>query len=95
MVTNDTREAVSGKVTVTDVGSGKVVFKGRYEVGPTGREVIARIPEREGQGILKIDYTGRGGESLNNHYLYGKAPFSLKEYRNLLKKTGIFELKQK
>ena len=92
VVTNDTREAASGEVTVTDVGSGKVVFKGKYEVGPNGREVIARLPERSGQGIFKIDYTGRGGESLHNHYLYGKAPFSLKEYRNLLKKTGMFEL---
>ena len=93
VVINDTREAASGELSVTDVKSGKVVFKGKYEVGPNGREVIARIPERNGQGIFKITYTGRGGETHGNHYLYGKAPFNLKEYRDLLKKTGLFEVK--
>ena len=93
VVVNDTREAASGDVSVTDVKSGKVVYKGKYDVGPNGREVLAQIPERDGQGIFKISYSGRGGETLYNHYLYGKAPFNLKEYKNLLKKTGMFEVK--
>ena len=91
VVTNDTREAVSGKVKVTDVKTGKTVFSGEYSVGANGSSVIAKIPEREGQGMFKIEYSGRDGASLCNHYLYGKAPYSLKEYRSLLKKTGMFE----
>ena len=93
VVVNDTREAVSGKITVTDVKNGQVVFKGGYEVDPNGRKVIARIHERNAQGIFKITYTGRGGETLGNHYLYGKAPFNLEEYRFLLNKTGLYEIK--
>ena len=93
IVVNDTREAVSGEITVTDVKNGQVVFKGGYEVGPNGRKVIARIHERNARGIFKISYTGRNGETLGNHYLYGKAPFNLEEYRNLLNKTGLYEVK--
>ena len=92
VVVNDTREAVSGEVTVTDVKSGKEVFKGKYEIGPNGREVLSRIPERNGQGIFKITYTGRDGKPLGNHYLYGKAPFNLKDYRKLLSKAEVYNV---
>ncbi|MGN0202396.1 MAG: glycoside hydrolase family 2 protein [Candidatus Cryptobacteroides sp.] len=93
VVANDTRKDACGKVTVTDVRSGQVVFKGEYAVAANGRQTIARIPEREGQGIFKIAYTGRDGENLENHYLYGKAPYDLKEYRKLLKQTNMFNVK--
>ena len=92
VVVNDTREAVSGEVTVTDVKSGKEVFKGKYEIGPNGREVLSRIPERNGQGIFKITYTGRDGKPLSNHYLYGKAPFNIKDYRKLLSKAEVYNV---
>ena len=69
------------------------MFKGGYEVEANGKTVVAMIPERQGQGIFKISYTGRGGEKLENHYLYGKAPYDLKEYRKLLKKTKMFNVK--
>ena len=92
-VANDTRSDVSGTVTVTDVKTGNVVFKGSYEVVANGRKEIASLPQRQGQGIFKISYTGRAGERLENHYLYGNAPFDLKEYRSLLKKTKMFEVR--
>ena len=76
-----------------DVKTGNVVFKGSYEVAANGRKEIASLPQRQGQGIFKISYTGRAGERLENHYLYGNAPFDLKEYRSLLKKTKMFEVR--
>ncbi len=93
VVANDTREDCTGKVTVTEVKSGKKVFEGEYSVAANGRTVIATIPARDGQGIFKICYTGRGGEELSNHYLYGTAPFKLDEYRDLLKKMKMFDIK--
>ena len=93
VVTNDTRKPVKGSVTVTDVKGGKVVFKGEYEVEANGRVTLARLPLPGGQGVLKIAYTGKDGEKLQNHYLYGEAPFNLKEYKTLLKKSGMFEVK--
>ena len=52
---------------------------------------IARLPEMKGQGILLIEYTTPEG-SFKNHYLYGRAPFKLDEYRKLLRKTKIYDL---
>ncbi len=92
VVVNDTMEEVSGDVKVTDVGSGKVVFKGRYSVEANSKSLINSLPERTGQGVFKIEYTGRDGEKLENHYLYGKAPFKLKEYKSLLARTQMFNL---
>lgn len=93
VVANDTRKAERGSVTVSDVASGKVVFRGEYVVGANGRATIAAIPEMQGQGIFKISYTGKDGAQLENHYLYGNAPYDLKEYRRLLKKTNMFNIK--
>ena len=80
-------------MTVTDVKTGKSVFKGKFTVEANGRTKVASLPEPAGQGIYKITYTGRDGVRAENHYLYGKAPFSLKEYRTLLRKTGMFNVK--
>jgi len=95
VVANDTREPASGKVTVKDVRSGRTVYKGSYEVEANGRSLVASIPEMQGQGILMISYEGRNGEKLQNHYLYGKAPFNLKEYKELLSRTGIYGTRKK
>ena len=88
-VVNDTRKPVSGKVEVKDLDSGKTVYKGKYDVAANGRTVITHIPERDGQGMFLITYTGENGETLKNHYLYGDIPFNLDQYRDWLDKTGI------
>lgn len=93
IVANDTLSPQSGSVSVVDVKSGKKVFEGRYNVAANGRALIASIPVEAGQGLYKISYTGRDGEALSNHYLYGEAPFDLKEYRSLLKKSKLYEIK--
>lgn len=82
---NDTRAEHSGSIKVTDVASGKAVYKGSFTVPVNGRNVVAGIPEKEGQGLLKIEYTVDGA-SYTNHYLYGKAPFSLSDYRSWISK---------
>ena len=95
IVANDTRDDAEGEITVSDVKTGKKVFKGKYSVKSNGKTMVARIPVIEGQGILKISYTGKNGEMNENHYLYGKAPFSLKEYHSLLEKAGMFDVVSK
>ena len=91
VVANDTRRPCKGNVTVSDVESGKTVFKGKYRVEENGRTEIARIPVPKGQGMLLISYTGEDGTKLSNHYLYGAPPFKLDEYRRWLGKTGIYK----
>lgn len=88
---NDTRQSAGGHVTVTDAASGRKLFEGGYTVPANARSEIARIPEMEGQGILIITYTTPEG-ALKNHYLYGKAPFKLDEYRRLLRKTDMYPI---
>lgn len=87
---NDTREPKNGKVTVTDVISGKVYYKGDFSIDVNGKTIISQIPEIQGQGMLLIKYEIDGKSELN-HYLYGQPPFDLNEYKKLLNKTGIYQ----
>ncbi len=79
VVANDTREAVSGTVSVTDAASGKRIYSGRYEVAPNARTEVARLRRPSGQGVWVIRYSAPGGEQVN-HYLYGEPPFDLDAY---------------
>ena len=92
MVTNDTREAHKGTVKITDIESGREIYSGNFEVERNGITRIATLPEIEGQGIALITYTVDGGKPQNNHYLYGKAPYKLDDYKKWLKKTKLFNL---
>ena len=84
VVANDTRRAVSGTVSVTDIASGKRIYSGNYKVDPNGRTEVARLKRPSGQGIWLIRYTTPDGEQIN-HYLYGDPPFDLDSYRQLMR----------
>ncbi len=88
---NDTRRPCDGRVSVSDVSSGKTLFKGKYHVDANGRTVITHLTVPKGQGMLLIRYTGEDGASLGNHYLYGAPPFALEDYRGWLDKTGLYK----
>ena len=89
---NDTKDPVEGSVKVTDIASGKTVYKGRFEVAANGRAELPGIPEKVGkQGVYLIDYKV-GEEEFRNHYLYGSAPFKLSDYRVWLQKADIYNL---
>lgn len=88
---NDTRIPATGEVEVIDAATGDPVYKGSFSIEANGRTLIDTLPERDGQGILLIKYTIEG-EEYANHYLYGKPPFKLNEYKELLTKTKIYAL---
>lgn len=89
---NDTRNMAQGEVCVTDIASGETVFKGKFKIAANNKTEIAKIPEKQGQGILLIRYK-IGKQDLTNHYLYGRPPFKLEYYKKLLKQTGIYNIK--
>lgn len=88
---NDTRKPVKGNVEVTDVATGEQIYTGNFAIEANGRIEIASFPERDGQGIMVIRYKIEG-KNYANHYLYGKPPFKLAEYKENLKKTNIYTL---
>ena len=89
---NDGCEPVDGSVRVSDVASGRTLYKGRFSIPQNGRTVVASIPEAVGkQGVYLIEYKV-GGETVRNHYLYGTAPFDVQDYRAWMEKTGIYNL---
>ena len=89
---NDTRLPSKGSVEVTDVATGKQIYKSDFSIEANGKEIITTIPQMQGQGILLIKYK-IGGKDYSNHYLYGNPPFKLNEYKKLLEKTKIYTLK--
>ena len=85
---NDSFIPAEGKVKVTDVGSGKVVYKGSFSVGSNDRSLVAGLSVPDGQGVLLIEYE-TGGSKYRNHYLYGAPPFDFRTYQRLMSKAGI------
>lgn len=83
---NDSFEPAEGKVKVTDVESGKVVYKGKFNVPANGNSLVAGLPIPEGQGVLLIEYETRS-QKLRNHYLYGEPPFDYHSYLNWMDKV--------
>ena len=77
-----------GKVKVTDVETGKVVFKGSFNVGANDRSLVKGLPIPEGQGVLLIEYE-TDGQKYRNHYLYGTSPFDFRSYQKWMTKAGI------
>ena len=85
---NDSREPAEGKVKVTDVETGKVLYKGKFSVGANDRSLVSALPVPEGQGVLLIEYE-TAGRKLRNHYLYGAPPFDFRSYQRWMSKAGI------
>ena len=92
VVVNDTRQPSKGSVDVTDVATGKLIYRGTFSIEPNGKVLISSLPEMRGQGMLLIKCKIDGKDFLN-HYLYGEPPFKLEEYKWLLKKTNIYAVK--
>lgn len=85
-VSNDTMKDVPVKITVKDVESGKVLYSGEAMSLANTSVKIASIPEQDGQGLLVINYE-IGSEKYFNHYLYGRPPFDLQDYKAWIKKV--------
>ncbi len=85
VVTNDTFNESKGKVRVVDVDSGKEVFAGDYTVPANGKSTVGKVKAPKEQGMFVIEYTVGNGEKQLNHYMYGKPPFKLSDYKKWFK----------
>lgn len=90
MAVNDTRSEARGEVKVTDVESGRSVYQSTFTVPRNGKTLLTRLPEPQGQGVYLITYKV-GGREYGNHYLYGKPPYRLGDYRKWMKKAKLYD----
>lgn len=78
---NDTFKPAEGKVEISDIEGGKVLFEANFKIPPNGKTLVGNVSGLPSErGMLLIKYEIDGKEQLN-HYLYGKPPFDLKKYR--------------
>lgn len=85
---NDTRDAKSGSVIVRDADSGKMLFSQTFEIPVNGKTLVGNIPETDQRGMWLIEYM-IGNQKYTNHYLAGKAPFKLDDYRRWYNKLNL------
>jgi beta-mannosidase len=85
IVANDTSKKSTGKVRVIDVDSKKEVFSGKFEVAENSKTLVGKIEAPEGQGMFLIEYELEDGKKQLNHYMYGKPPFKLADYKKWFK----------
>jgi beta-mannosidase len=87
---NDTREDRCLDYCVQDVQSERVVAHGEARAKGDAAVVIATVPDPGDQpGMYRLRWTA-GGEVGTNHFLYGKTPYDLTVYRELLAQTYRF-----
>lgn len=86
---NATPKDANIKISVTDVDSGKELMSKEYTVPANSSSDIGKIPEQTGQGMLLIKYSVDGKEDQINHYMYGKPPFKLSNYKKWFKELEI------
>lgn len=85
---NDTRESKSGEVFVRDADSGKTLFAAPVNIPANSKLVIGLIPECMNQSMWLVDYSIQG-QKFTNHYLNGKTPFKLEDYKRWYQKLNI------
>ncbi len=89
VIINDTREEASGKVTITDIESGKKVWSGKYRTEANGRTLLTHIGKKADKGMYLIEYSV-GEDNFKNHYLYGEKPFDMRKVTGWLESIGIY-----
>jgi beta-mannosidase len=89
VLVNDTRKPAHGKVVVTNADTNKELFNSTFDVEANGKEITGYIPETGTQEMWLIRYETEDGKQHVNHYLCGKPPFKLDDYKRWFKKLDI------
>lgn len=79
VLVNDTREAVSGMLTIRDADANRVVFSKRFQVGKNGKSVEGYLAKPGKTSLWIIEWEINGKVS-SNHYLAYQPAISLEQY---------------
>lgn len=88
VIVNDTRKEENGEVVIKSVDTGKEIFRTAYKCPVNGRIIAGRMPSSDKQEMWIIEWNTSSGEKFRSHYLNGKAPFQLAQYKNWFDKAG-------
>lgn len=88
VITNDTRNSEKGEITVKNIDSNKILFRGNYTCPENGKVVIGKIPATTNHEMWQIEWSTNTEKKLSTHYLNGVAPFNLDQYRKWFDKLG-------
>ena len=86
---NDTRSPVQGHVVITDLGVDRSLFASDFSIVPNGISVIGRISEGSISSMWLLDSVINNLVPMRNHYLSGKRPHNLSDYKNWLRRLEI------
>jgi beta-mannosidase len=87
-VVNDTLAPVSGKLTITDADSAKLLLETAFSVDVNGRTTAGQVPVSVKSAFWLISWTVNG-RTFDNHYLAGPRPFNLEDYKRWLARIGL------
>jgi len=89
VVVNDTRNPVKGRITVLNADTNRELFNSVFDAEANGKMIAGYIPETVSHEMWLIQYETEDGIRHMNHYLSGKAPFNLEDYKRWFSKLGI------
>ena len=89
IVVNDTLRSARGKVAVVEADTGRELFRSDFSVEANGKTTAGTIPGINSQQMWLIRYELEDGTKHLNHYLSGKAPFKLEDYKRWFRKLEI------
>lgn len=78
---NDSQVARSGNLTIRDADTDRCLLETTFTVEPNGRTICGQIPHAQDQQHLYLIEWSDNGKTGHSHYLSGKPPFRLEQYR--------------
>lgn len=80
---NDTLEKVSGRLEISDLDSGGVLYAGDFSVNANETAQLTRLRMYYSERRILLLHWSIDGKDCYNHYLCGMPPFSFEHYKRL------------
>ena len=89
VIANEYQAEKHVQFTVTDIESSQCAASGAVSVKANGLITVGSIPYETDRNRYYLLELVCDGKKVVNHYVSGKTPYSLDEYKTLLSKAGI------
>lgn len=89
LVVNDSRSPAVGTVRISDVDSGRILHEGAFCVDANSVATVVKLPVVIASSMWVIESCIDKHMPMQNHYLTGKRPYKLADYRRWLRSLGL------